>query len=67
MGYWPHGFGMLLGLAGLAVIAYWFMGHVLRDTPEPVVAEDLLRQSYADGEIDEVEFYERLSILRSTE
>ncbi len=56
-----------VGLVGLAVIAYWFMGYVLREPPEPVDAEHLLRQSFAAGDIDEVEFYERLSILRNAE
>jgi len=70
MAYWPHGFGMLfwlVGLAGFATVAYWFVGYADREPPQPVDAEHLLRQSFAAGEIGEVEYYERLSILRSTE
>ncbi|MCH7682760.1 MAG: SHOCT domain-containing protein [Gemmatimonadetes bacterium] len=70
MGYWTHDFGMLYWWAGIAaasLVIFWFFA---RFTPVPAQdesAEELLRRSFAAGEIDETEFYERLSVLRGSE
>jgi putative membrane protein len=70
MGYWPHGFGMLFWWVGIAagfVVIFWLFAHFARAPGRDGSAEALLRRSFAAGEIDETEFYERLSVLRDSE
>ncbi len=70
MGYWPHGFGMLFWWAGIAAgasVIFWFFARFTRAPAQDESAEELLRRSFVAGEIDETEFYERLSVLRGSE
>lgn len=69
MAHWSHGLGMFwwAGLLVGGVMIAWFLAHPSRGVEPADDAEALLRRSYALGEIDDAEYYDRLALLRDTE